>query len=143
MGLYPYALNDTLKVAYKEAIRDHWEAERPEKDALWNFCYAMTGADSFDLEESIWHLKEMPLDMVEWSVKNSSRKDIVFTPEKFRGQITAQVLPPDERPNKNTTVTYLRWTKQNKGTTELGAGDTWLLPYWMGRHLGIIDNGKP
>ena len=50
--LYPYAFNDELKKKYKETIRNHWNIERPEKDALWNFCYAMTGAASFDLDES-------------------------------------------------------------------------------------------
>src|SRR5690606_27381395 len=29
-GLYRYAFNDTLRAKYVEAIRDHWEAERPE-----------------------------------------------------------------------------------------------------------------
>lgn len=135
--------DDSLKTVYKETIRDHWEAERPEKDALWNFCYAMTGADSFDLEQSIWHLKEMPLDMVEWSVKNSFRKDIEFIPENFRSQITAEVLPPDERPEQKHNRNLFTLDKLNNGRTELGAGDTWLLPYWMGRYLGAIESATP
>ncbi len=35
-GLYRYAFNDTLRAKYKEAIIDHWETERPEKEGLWN-----------------------------------------------------------------------------------------------------------
>ncbi len=31
-SLYPHAFNDTLKDVYKEAIRDHWDFERPEKN---------------------------------------------------------------------------------------------------------------
>ncbi|MGN6493691.1 MAG: hypothetical protein ACTHLE_16940, partial [Agriterribacter sp.] len=142
-GLYPYAFNDSLKTVYKEAIRDHWEAERPEKDALWNFCYAMTGADSFDLEQSIWHLKEMPLDMVEWTIKNSFRKDIEFIPENFRAQTIAEVLPPDERPEQKHNRNLFTPDKLNGGRTELGAGDTWLFPYWMGRYLGVIESATP
>ncbi|MBX2921917.1 MAG: hypothetical protein KF746_06980 [Chitinophagaceae bacterium] len=142
-SLYPYALNDSLKAVYREAVRDHWEAERPEKDALWNFCYAMTGAESFDLAESIWHLQEMPLDMVEWSMSNSFRKDINFIPGNFRGQTTESVLPPDERPEQKHNRNLFTSDKQNNGRAELGAGDTWLLPYWMGRYLGVISNGKP
>ncbi|HEX5026581.1 MAG TPA: hypothetical protein VFV68_14980 [Agriterribacter sp.] len=142
-GLYPYALTDSLKIQYQQAIRDHWEAERPEKDALWNFCYAMTGVDSFDLDQSIWFLKEMPMDMVEWSVDNRTRKDIVHIDENFREQTTTEVLPPDERPELKHNRNLFNLDKQSGGRSELGAGDTWLLPYWMGRYLGLIGNGKP
>ena len=31
-GLYNYAFNDSLKTKFKEAIIDHWEIERPEKE---------------------------------------------------------------------------------------------------------------
>ena len=138
-GLYPYALNDSLKVKYLDAIRDHFEMERPEKDALWNFCYALTGARDFDLEESIWFLKEMPLDMIEWSVTNSYRKDIDYLEANFRGQVTAEILPPDERPELKHNRNPFTLDSKRNGLTEQGAGDTFLLPYWMGRFLGVIS----
>ncbi len=138
-GLYPYAFNDSLKTIYKEAIRDHWQHERPEKNSLWNFCYAMTGATDFDLEESVWHLKEFPLDMIQYETMNSHRKDLVFRKDPgFRGQFTDEVLPADERPelkhNKN-----LFTLDGGDRRAELSAGDTYLLPYWMGRFLGVIS----
>ena len=140
-GLYPYAFNDTLKSRYREAMQDHWETERPEKDALWNFCYAITGPQDFDLNESIWYLKEMPLDMTEWAVRNSSRRDISFIPENFGGESTANVLPPDERPELKHNRNLFMLNRNSNGNSELGAGDTWLLPYWIGRYLGVISNG--
>lgn len=137
-GLYPYALNDTLREVYREAIKDHWEFERPEKNALWNFCYAMTGAEDFDLEESVWHLKEFPLDMIEYKTENSHRKDIVHVPVNFWGQNTSEVLPPDERPElKHNRNLFTLDAPDRK--SELSAGDTYLLPYWMGRYLGVIS----
>jgi hypothetical protein len=140
-GLYPYAFNDTLKGKYSEAMRDHWETERPEKDALWNFCYAITGTQDFDLHESIWFLKEMPMDMTEWAVHNSSRKDITFIPENYRGEQTTAILPPDERPQLKHNRNLFTLDRNYDAGSELGAGDTWLLPYWMGRYLGVISNG--
>jgi len=137
-SLYPYAFNDTLREVYREAIKDHWNAERPEKDALWNFCYAMTGADSFDLGESIWHLKEFPLDMIQFENLNSHRKDIEFREHGFWGQYTAQVLPPDERPELKHNRNLFTLNAGDRHS-ELSAGDTWLLPYWMGRFLGVIS----
>jgi hypothetical protein len=137
-GLYPYALDDSLKEQYRSAIRDHYEIKKPDKNALWNFCYALTGAGDFNLQESIWHLKEMPLDMIEWSMHNSHRADIRYMEENFRGQTTTEVLPPDERPEQKHNRNLFTLDVQHKGHSEQGAGDTYLLPYWMGRYLEVI-----
>lgn len=139
--LFPYALNDTLKEHFSDAIQDHWYILRPEKNPLWNFCYAMTGASEFDLEESVWTLKEWPLDMIQFKAENSHRKDIVLIEPNFMGQTTAEVLPPDERPElKHNRSSF----KLNTGDrqSELSAGDTYLLPYWMGRYLRVISEPK-
>jgi hypothetical protein len=101
----------------------------------------MTGAPEFDLEESIWTLKEWPLDMIEFETKNSHRKDIEFLEPNFWGHTTKEVLPPDERPEikHNRSVFKLDTGDRN---SELSAGDTFLLPYWMGRYLGVISEPK-
>ncbi|GAB3257729.1 hypothetical protein GCM10027347_20450 [Larkinella harenae] len=139
-GLYRYALNDTLKASYKKQILDHWQAERPEKEGAWNIFTALTGVKNFDLNEAIWYLQEHPLDMIEWGVENSHRKDIELLPENFRRQTTKEVLPPDERPvQRHNGNTFSLDRKDKKGSTELSAGDVWLLPYWMGRYLGVIS----
>ena len=83
-NLYRYAFTDELREKYRQAIREHWEIERPEKNPLWNFIYADTGAKEFDLEESIWTLKEFPLDTISWTVRNSRRKDLEFLAPNFR-----------------------------------------------------------
>ena len=82
-GLYRYALNDTLKAHFKNAIIDHWEIERPEKEGLWNIMTAIVGAKEIDLKEAIWYLQEYPLDLIDWSVQNSHRKDIEIIRAKF------------------------------------------------------------
>ncbi|GAB3169523.1 ligand-binding sensor domain-containing protein [Telluribacter humicola] len=139
-GLYRYAFNDSLKTIYKKAILDHWEAERPEKEGLWNIFTAITGVQDFDLEEAIWYLQEHPLDLIDWSVKNSHRKDIEKLETNFRRQTLKEVLPPDERPvqRHNANMFNLDRTGSN-GTSEHSAGDIWLLPYWLGRYLGVIS----
>jgi len=138
-GLYRYAFNDTLKANYKKAIVDHWQFERPEKDGLWNILTAITGIQDFDLEESIWYLQEYPLDMIDWTVKNSHRKDIELLPPNFIEQTTKEVLPPDEigiiRHNNSRFIL----DRNGRGSAEMSAGDIWLLPYWTGRYLGVIS----
>lgn len=137
-GLYRYAFNEELKAKYKEAIIDHWEAERPEKEGLWNIMTALVGDDNYDFEEAIWFLQEYPLDLITWSVENSHRKDIEHLPENFRGQTIKEVLPPDELPIRQHNANRFTLDRDGKGWREYGAGDIWLLPYWIGRYLDVI-----
>ena len=138
-GLYPYSFTPELKKKYEAAIRDHWNSERPEKDALWNFTYAMTGAKEFDLDQSIWFLKTYPLDLRNWRMQNSKRKDIEILPQNFRGQTTRDLLPLGEIPLFRHNGQIFTLDSEGDGTTLISAGDTWLLPYWMGRYLGVIS----
>jgi hypothetical protein len=138
--LYRYAFNDTLKSNFKASIIDHWQIERPEKEGAWNIFTALTGTANFDLNEAAWWLKNYPMDMIEWVIINSNRKDIDKIAPNFRNQTTKEVLPPQERPihRHNGNMFSLDRTHGN-GTSESSAGDIWLLPYWMGRYLGVIS----
>ena len=129
-GLYRYAFNDTLKAAYKKAIIDHWEAERPEKEGAWNIFTAITGTKTFDLNEAAWYLREYPLDMINWNITNSHRKDIEKIAPNFRNQTTKEVLPPDETPiQRHNGNTFRLDRKGGNGTSEESAGDIWLMKY--------------
>ena len=136
-NLYKYAFTDDLREKYKQTIRSHWEVERPEKDPLWDFIYAMTQVEQFDLKESIWTLQEFPLDTINWSVKNSHRRDLKFLKPNFRRQETLVVLPPDERRMGKHNFNVFELDSDDGGYREY-SGDIYLLPYWMGRYLGVI-----
>ncbi|GAB2778258.1 hypothetical protein GCM10027275_22010 [Rhabdobacter roseus] len=139
-GLYRYAFNDTLKTQFKKAILDHWEFERPEKDGLWNILTAITGVSNFDLNEAVWYLQEYPLDLIEWGMQNSHRRDIEQLEPNFYKQTTKEILPPDELPVIRHNRTRFTIDQNGRGgTSELSAGDIWLLPYWAGRYLGVIS----
>ncbi len=138
-GLYRYAFNDTLKANFRDAIIDHWEIERPEKEGAWNIFTALTGTSDFDLEEAVWYLQEYPLDLVHWRVTNSHRKDITMMEPNFREQTIAEVLPPDELPMNRHNANRFELDGGDGGRSEYSAGDIWLLPYWMGRYLGVIS----
>jgi hypothetical protein len=136
-NLYKYAFTQELREKYRQAIKDHWEIERPEKNPLWNLIYAATGAEDCDLQESIWSLKEFPLDAIGWSVRNSHRKDLEFLEPGFRHQSTRSVLPPDERPMSKYNGNAFRLDGGEDGHNEY-SGDIYLLPYWLGRYLKLI-----
>jgi len=136
-NLYRYAFTEELKEQYRRTIASHWEIERPEKNPLWNLIYAATGPEEFDLKESIWSLKEFPLDIIGWSVRNSHRKDLEFLEPDFRNQTTRQVLPPDERPMSKYNGNAFSLDGGSGGRSEY-SGDIFLLPYWLGRYLNIV-----
>jgi hypothetical protein len=140
-GLYRYALNDTLKAKYRQAIIDHWEAERLEKEGLWNIMTAIADTKDIDLKEAIWYLQEYPLDLIEWSVNSSHRKDIELIKPDYREQTLKEVLPPDELRIARHNSNRFDLDGNSGGTAESSAGDIWLLPYWIGRYLGVI--GEP
>jgi hypothetical protein len=138
-GLYRYALNDTLKRKFRMAIIDHWEAERPEKDGLWNIMTALVNPESCGLEDAIWYLQEYPLDLIDWNIKNSHRKDFELILSNFRNQTIREVLPPDELPVSRHNANRFMLDGNGGGESEYSAGDIWLLPYWMGRYLKVIS----
>lgn len=139
--LYHYAFNDTLKQEYSAMIRDHWEIEKPERNALWNLLTYGTSGD-IDLESTIWYLQGFPKDCNCYVVKNSHRKDLEFLPKdiytNFREQTTTELIPKRERPmnrhNKNEFI-----IDGGSGAHQQLAGDEFLLPYWMARYLNVIQ----
>lgn len=135
--LYHYAFNDELKRKYAKSIEDHWRIEQPEKNALWNLL-AFGTIGKYDKESTFWHLKEFPIDLVRWNVKNSHRKDIELLPKNFRNQFTKELLPPGEAPiHRHNSNAFILDDGEN-GMSEL-AGDEYLLPYWMARYLKVLQ----
>ena len=127
---------------YKETIIDHWKYERAEKEGLWNIMTALVDADEIDLEEGIWYLQKYPLDMVNWTISNSHRKDIEFVEPNFRNQTITEILPASELRISRHNANRFDLDGNGGGRSEFSAGDIWLLPYWIGRYLGVISEPK-
>jgi hypothetical protein len=138
-GLYRYAFDPKLKEMFKTSIVDHWEAERPEKEGLWNIFTALVQPENFDLEEAIWFLEKHPLDLISWTTKNSHRLDIEQIEPNFRRQSTKEVLSPSETRIARHNANRFTLDGGNNGLAAYSPGDIWLLPYWMGRYLGVIQ----
>lgn len=139
--LYHYAFNDDLRQEYTEMIRDHWEIEKPERNALWSLLTFGTSGD-IDLESTIWYLQGFPKDRNRYIVKNSHRKDLEFLPEdhhtNFREQTTTELIPKIERTmNRHNNNEFL--IDGGRGAHQTLTGDEYLLPYWMARYLGVIE----
>lgn len=138
--LYHFAPDEELKNIYADVIIDHFEIEKPERNSLWSLITFGT-AGEIDLPSVKWHLQEFQMDMIRWTMKNSHRKDLNLLEPNFREQSTEQLLPPAERATMRYNGNPFKLDGGRGGTREL-AGDEYLLPYWMGKYLNVIQSKK-
>ena len=125
---------------YKQSLERSWQIERPERNPLWNVIYAAgTGATEFDRAESLRTLREIPMDTIEWTVRNSHRLDVPIDPlsDRFKRRQALIVLPYDELPMSKWNGNPYNLDGGNGGRSE-DDGAYFLLPYWMGRYHQLI-----
>jgi hypothetical protein len=135
-AVFRYERDPAMLAAYRRALDDWWQNMQRELSPLWTFIYLTGRPDAaVDLPGAVWTLYRMPLDLVDWDVKNSHRTDIEWATEPDRhGRREARtLLPPDERP-------VMRWNANpfvvdgGRGGRSESDGGAFLLPYWMGRY---------
>ena len=140
LGFVNYSFSNSQKEAHFKSVKSHWQIERSEKNPLWNYLYAMVGGTDYDVDESIWWLKEFPMDLIDWEIDNTQRKDLVTVEPNFRRQEYTEVLPQDERALDLHNGAY-----HNNGGSD-GRREyppyIYLLPYWAGRYVGAIDKAE-
>jgi len=138
-ALLLYEKDADLQRLYRESLDRWYGGIRPDQSPYFNFVYGgLTGADP-ELTASVAYLRDVPLDMIQWTIDNSRREDVHLAraPEIDPLQ-TDRLLPPSE-------TAIMRWDKNPWAAIEGGEGRTewcpvyWLLPYWMGRHYGFIE----
>ena len=79
------------------------------------------------------------MDPTSWKIENSQRLDIEKIPKNFRDQTITEVLSPAEAPLMKHNGNRFSLDRAGNGTHAETPGDVWLLPYWMGRYLGVIS----
>ena len=124
---------------FQSSLARTWQLERIEANPLWNFIYGASANEPCDLEAAIATLREIPLDLIDWKVRNSQRADLKYDQELERQGIKqlAKPLSYTERP-------FHKWDHspfQLDGGSDYSEVDptNWLLPYWMGRHHRLIQ----
>ena len=144
LSYYPLLLYETdpkLREVYIQSLERSWQIERPERNPLWNFIYAVGSSNKeFDRIESIRTLQEIPMDQISWTVINSHRLDVPIDPlaDRFDRKQSLIVLPYDELPMSKWNGNPYRLDGGNDGRSEAD-GAYFLLPYWMGRYHKLIN----
>ena len=134
--LHHYAFDKNLQQKYGKAIKEFWQIELPEKHPVWNLITLGTQG-SFDKASTLWYLREFPVDLIRWDIKNSIRKDLDFLEPNFRQQFTKEVISPRERPAHRYNANEFSLDGGSHGEEEL-SGAEYLLPYWMARYLKVL-----
>lgn len=139
-GFVNYSFTEEQKRNHFETVKSHWEVERSEKNPLWNYLFALSGGEKIDSDESAWWLREFPMDLIDWKVDNTHRKDLTMIEPNFRSQTYDEVLPGDERVLHKHNGAY-RNNGGSDGKQEY-APYIYLLPYWAGRYVEAISAPK-
>ena len=138
--IFQYEKDPVLLKAYRRGVDEWWKNLQREANPLWTFIY-LTGQPEarVDLGASVRTLYRMPMDTIEWTVKNSHRPDIEWavSRDRFGHREALTLLPPDERP-------VMKWNGNpfvvdgGRGGHGEDDGAAFLLPYWMGRYHKFI-----
>jgi hypothetical protein len=144
LSFYPvwaYERDPSFLNSYRRALDQWWQNIRREKNPLWTLIYLQSKpTEPVDLAGAVWILYRTPMDMIEWTVRNSGRHDITIDRRRgrFREAQSTQLLAPDERPVMKWNGNPFQVDGGNGGRSE-DDGSFFLLPYWMGRYLGFLS----
>ena len=129
-----------LRRTYQRSF-ERWHASiRHDGNPFFEFLYAAhLNPDQANLDGARAFLRDVPLDLVRWTMDNSHREDLRLrrSPVMERLQ-TERLLPPSEICYTRTDQNPWHAVQGDGGRTE-SDGVFYLLPYWMGRHHGFID----
>ncbi|GAB3704689.1 hypothetical protein GCM10027592_36340 [Spirosoma flavus] len=140
--VYPILLRcekDPKLLAFYENHIDQWLGQRRnDKNPLINFLYCYSRNKQVELDESVGFLIDTPLDLVNWTVDHTKREDIQIVRTPVLDELQVSELPPA------SIRTVVRWDKNPwaavNGTPDIEREPVfWLLPYWMGRYLKMIQ----
>ena len=135
--LIQYEEDPAIQSEYRTHMDQWFMKHKKIKSPLVNFTYNYLDGGSDELENSIFFLKDAPLDLVDWQINNGKREDLNIVREPILESLQVDELRP---PSEYRTI---RWDKNPYLAVAGNPAQErdpvyWLLPYWMGRYLKLI-----
>ncbi len=140
--LYPILIHceqdpERLKF-YKNHLEAWFQKRKDDHNPLINFIYNECLNKKAELKNSVDFLIDTPLDLVDWPIDHRKREDI---------QVVRTPVLEDEQVNILQPASIRLTVRWDKNPWTLAGGNPeverepvfWLLPYWMGRYLGMIS----
>ncbi len=138
--LLKYETDPALRSLYFRSLERSFEVERIEHIPWFNFIYGSLTGNDCEAGKAVEHLRQWPLDLIDYQFKNSIRADLYHQKDyvPYSGGIKA-MSPREMGP--------VRWSDD---MMKLDGGDgksvsepsCWLEAYWMGRYFGFITEPK-
>ncbi|WP_337042328.1 ligand-binding sensor domain-containing protein [Emticicia sp. 17c] len=140
--LYPILLKcetDPEKLAFYQKHIDDWFLKRKDDhNPLINFIYCYSRQKQAAITNSVDFLKDTPLDLVDWHIDHTKREDI---------QLVRSIVLDEQQVSKLPPASIRKTVRWDKNPWDAKGGDPqverepvfWLLPYWMGRYLNMIQ----
>jgi hypothetical protein len=143
LSYYPllrYETEPHRRALYLASLERSWQIEQPERCPLWNVIYGALTSQPCDLGAASATLREIPLDLRHWEVRNSQRPDVEIDPDsgRFKELQARTPLPADECPMMKWNGNPYRLDGGDGGRMEED-GTFFLLPYWMARYHGLFE----
>ena len=136
--LLMYEEDPAILNEYQNHLDQWFEKHKETKSPLVNFTYNYLTGGQAELDNSIFFLKDAPLDLVDWQIDNGSREDLRVVRDPILEELQVdQLRPPSE-------YRTLRWDRNPYASISGNPAQErdpvyWLLPYWMGRYLKVIE----
>lgn len=129
--------DEEIKARYLNHLDGWYERYKPAGSPMLNFVYNWLKGGADGLEASVFFLKDAPLDPVDWIMDNGAREDLPVLREPILEVLQVPLRPPSEyrtmRWDRNPYHAVAGWPNQERDPVY------WLLPYWMGRYLELIQ----
>jgi hypothetical protein len=137
-GLIAYEDDPKRRQRYLESI-NYWHGTIPGVHSpFYDYIFASLSGGEIDVVPCVEFLRDVPLDMVRWTIDNTKREDVRLVRYPVVEDIqTDRLLPPSERAFAKWDDNPFQASGGNGGRTEHSPA-FWLLPYWMGRYHGYI-----
>ncbi len=137
-----YSENSDTKLRndfYLEGMRRLWKKDLRERNPEQIIIYCSFERTDCSLDLAVRTLRELPLDVVKWSVRNSIRKDIPVSqkPDRFNLMQGTFVPPYTETRTMKWSLNMYQLDTDDGGRSE-GVPTFWLLFYWMARYHDLI-----
>lgn len=137
-GLFAYDRATGRQDNYRAGVDQWFELNRPDHSPYYTFVYTEATGLRRDVQQCVDYLRDVPLDMIQWTVDNRQRNDVrlVRRPYADAWQVD-RVLPASERAILKWDANPYRAIDGEGGETESPAA-SWLMPFWLARYLGVI-----
>lgn len=92
--LMKYTEDPELRAIFAMGLTHHWEDEKAERNAFFNFVYGATTGERYNAEDAVDELMDYPMDHIMWTLYNSYRPDLKWDTSPIELGLIPQLFEP-------------------------------------------------